>query len=94
MKSITLKLDLYSKVILTTIALALLGLLFQGFGGNQNARAGYGDTRVEISNPDDIGDAVADALAWKTFDVNVTNSSDIGYEVRRYMDGVEITVGK
>ena len=74
MKSITLKLDLYSKIVLTVIAISLVGLLLRGFNINQEAKAGYGDT-VYIANPEDIGRAVANRIDG--LNVNVTNAVDV-----------------
>jgi hypothetical protein len=87
MKTVTLKTDLFSKIILTVIALALIGLFVQNFGSSQDVRASYGDT-VTIENASEIGDAVSNALISQELQVNVNNmidASDIGYEVAWYL---------
>lgn len=74
MKSVTLKLDLYSKIILTVIAIALVGLFLRGSNIIQEAKANP-QTQVYITNPEDIGREVARYLDG--LNVNVTNTVDV-----------------
>jgi len=81
MKSITLKLDLYSKIILTVIAIALVGLFLRGLDINQEAIANPSEIEAYITNPEDI----ANAIVNQTLEVEVTNGYDLGYNLSLWL---------
>lgn len=101
MKTITLKLDSYSKLVLTVIAIALIGVALRPFLPSEleanpqvvdvniaeiGGYSQYGKT-LQISGDVDANiSGTVDVSVENTVDVNVENASDIGYWVHYYSE--------
>jgi len=80
MKTVTLKLDRYSKIILTIIALALGGILLKDLFKPSPAQGSYDQTvKISSGSIDDLASAL-DGLRVRemnTVDVQVINTVDV-----------------